>query len=224
MFHVSTDWNPKQAKLRELILSPDRFDEAMQLCFELHSIVHCSVVSQGKKETLFDEIWEGLTKEVFMAMPTLKDVTIAWNIWHITRIEDVVTNTLMAETGCVLDDEWLERLSVGVRDTGNAMTDDEIISFSASVNMEELRNYRNAVGIRTREVLSAFSAPDMRRKVKKESTQRILTEGGVTSHADSIWLLDFWGAKNIAGLILMPITRHQIMHLNDCIKLKKGLL
>jgi len=50
--------------------------------------------------------------------------------------------------------------------------------------------------------------------------QRILKEGGVTTHPDSIWLLDFWGKKDVAGLLMMPVTRHQVGHLSDCIRLK----
>ena len=34
-------------------------------------------------------------------------------------------------------------------------------------------------------------------------------------------LLDFWKNKTIAGLLTMPITRHQIVHINDCFKLKE---
>jgi hypothetical protein len=56
--------------------------------------------------------------------------------------------------------------------------------------------------------------------MKPESVGRILDEGGVTGHKDSLWLLDFWGKKTVAGILLMPITRHQILHLNDSMKLK----
>ena len=224
MFQVGIDWNPKQTRLREIVLNPDNFDVAMQLCFELHSIVHCSDISLGVTKTFMDEIWQDLTKEVFAAMPTRRDVTIAWNVWHITRIEDIMSNILIQETNQVLDDEWLQRLNVTVRDTGNAMTDDEIIAFSRSVNMDEIRNYRNAVGAKTRDILGSLAPSDMKRKVDKASIERILAEGGVTTHEDSIWLLDFWGRKNIAGILLMPITRHQIMHLNDSMKLKNKLM
>lgn len=33
----------------------------------------------------------------------------------------------------------------------------------------------------------------------------------------------FLGKKNVAGIILMPGTRHQIGHLNDCINLKEKI-
>ncbi|HGM3526078.1 TPA: hypothetical protein ACKORX_000403 [Clostridioides difficile] len=61
----------------------------------------------------------------------------------------------------------------------------------------------------------------MKRKVSPIDLERILVTGGVIKHEDSIWLLDFWGNKDIAGILLMPSTRHVILHLNDCCKWKK---
>lgn len=223
MFQVGTDWNPKQARLKELIVKPEKFKEAKELCLQLHSIVHSSEITPGIEPTLLDEVWEGLTEKAFLTMPTVKDVTVAWNIWHITRIEDITANILIGEREQVLDEEWLERLGVRVRDTGNAMTDEEILALSRQLVREELKSYRDAVGVRTKEIINNLTFPDLKRKVKGESIARILKEGGVTEQEDSIWLLDFWGKKNVAGILLMPITRHQAGHLNDCIKLKKKL-
>ncbi|SHK79677.1 DinB superfamily protein [Anaerocolumna jejuensis DSM 15929] len=223
MFQVGTDWNPKQARLKELLAKPEKFEEAKELCLQLHSIVHSSEITPGIEPTLLDEVWEGLTEKAFLIMPTVKDVTVAWNIWHITRIEDITANILIGEREQVLDEEWLERLGVRVRDTGNAMTDEEILALSRQLVREELKSYRDAVGVRTKEIINNLTSPDLKRKVKGESIARILKEGGVTEQEDSIWLLDFWGKKNVAGIILMPITRHQAGHLNDCIKLKKKL-
>lgn len=223
MFQVGTDWNPKQAQLKELIAKPEKYEEAMELCLELHSIVHSSEITPGLQKTFMDEVWEGLTDDAFITMPTAKDVTVAWNIWHITRIEDITTNILIQEKEQVLEEEWLKRLGVRVKDTGNAMTDDEILSLSRNLNKEELQNYRNAVGIRTKQIIKNLTPADLKRKVRKESIARILEEGGVTEQEGSIWLLDFWGRKTVAGILLMPITRHQSGHLNDCLKLKKKL-
>lgn len=223
MFQVGTDWNPKQAQLKELIAKPEKFEEAKKLCLQLHSIVHSSEITSGVEQTLLDEVWEGLTEKAFLTMPTVKDVTVAWNIWHITRIEDITANILIGEREQILDEEWLERLGVRVRDTGNAMTDEEILALSRQLVREELKSYRDAVGVRTKEIINNLTSPDLKRKVKGESIARILKEGGVTEQEDSIWLLDFWGKKNVAGILLMPITRHQAGHLNDCIKLKKKL-
>jgi hypothetical protein len=221
MFQVGADWNPLQAKLKEIILKKDRFEEMQQILLQMHSLVHSADVYNGHSLTYMDEIWSGLEDKAFRTMPTVKDDTVAWNIWHITRIEDLTSNILIGNQKQVLDEEWLSRLNTTVTDTGNAMSDEEIITLSNQLNREALSLYRNTVGLRTKEIIQGLKPEDMKRNVAKEGLDRIASEGGVTQQPDAVWLLDFWGKKNVAGIILMPITRHQIVHLNDCRRLKE---
>jgi len=225
MFKVGADWNPKQAQLKILIRDPDRFAEAISLCRELHGMVHFARLTGREKATFGDEAWAGVSEEAFSIMPTSKDVTIGWNFWHITRIEDLTVNLLIQEDRQVLDKAWMERLRVGVTDTdtGNAMSDEEIIHLSQRLDKAALWEYRMAVGRSTRRMLDSLAPGDLKRKMNADAIQRILKEGGVTTHPDSIWLLDFWGKKDVAGLLMMPVTRHQAGHLNDCIRLKEKI-
>lgn len=87
----------------------------------------------------------------------------------------------------------------------------------------ELLRYRDDVGKRTREIISQLSESDMKRKFTSEHRERILMSGGVVSHPESEWLADFWTQKDAAGIILMPLTRHQLLHLNQCGKIKSEL-
>jgi hypothetical protein len=57
--------------------------------------------------------------------------------------------------------------------------------------------------------------------MKPDRLQRILDEGGVLNVEGANWLIDFWGKKNVAGILLMPITRHQMVHMNESMRLKK---
>jgi hypothetical protein len=221
MFSVGTQWNPLQAKLRELLSHKESFAEAMELTLRMHGLLHTRDVSGQNEPTLMDEVWENLTDFAFRTMPAASDVTVAWNIWHITRIEDLTCNLLMADGNQVLDDTFMSRLHTKVRDTGNAMTDGEILSFSFVIDKQALQDYRDAVGRRVREVIAGLTSDDLKRKFTKSQVDRILEEGGVLTHPDSVWLLDFWGKKNVAGILLLPITRHQMGHLNDCLKLKE---
>ncbi len=221
MFSVGTQWNPLQSRLRELLNGKESFKEAMELVLRMHGLLHTREISGQSEPTLMDEVWEGLTDFAFRTMPAAADVTVAWNIWHITRIEDLTCNLLMADGNQVLDESWLSKLHTKVRDTGNAMTDEEILSFSGEVDKQALRAYRDAVGRRVREVIVGLKPDDLKRKFSKRQVDRILAEGGVLTHPESVWLMDFWGKKNVAGILLMPITRHQMGHLNDCVKLKE---
>ncbi len=221
MFQVGTDWNPKQAMLKDLFTRQDDFEQAVALCLSMHAMVHESSMTGFPETTYEDEIWDSLDRKAFETMPTVKDVTIAWNLWHITRIEDLTVNFLIAGGDQVFNEDWRARMGTKFKDTGNAMTDGQILELSRSLNREELRNYRNEVGRRTRTVFGQLCRQDRKRKVNPKDLQRIFDAGGVTAQSESVWLLDFWGGKTVSGLLLMPVTRHQIVHLNDSVKLKK---
>lgn len=115
-------------------------------------------------------------------------------------------------------------MSVSVRDTGNVMTDMQIIDFSEQVNKQELIKYRNAVGCQTRKILKSLSPLDLKRKPGEEYLARLVSEGGLLEVKGSIWLKNFWGRHTFAGLILLPITRHHMMHLSDSVVIKEFLL
>lgn len=223
MFNKETDWLPKQKRLQILIKKSENFDEAIQIALEMHALLHSSEVTKTSSPTLGDEVWEDLNEEDFAIMPTKKDVTIAWNIWHVTRIEDLISNLLIRQSPQILDDKWQRKLKTSVRDTGNAMTDEEIIRFSQEVDMKELHSYRNAVGKHTQEILKSLGPEQLKEKPRGEDLEKIVIQGGLTFQEQSIWLKDFWGKKTIAGLILLPITRHQLMHLPNCLKLKSKI-
>ena len=104
-------------------------------------------------------------------MPTVKDVTIAWNLWYITRIEDITTSILILDESQTFNSEWKKKLNTDFSDTGNTMTDNEIIKLSNSLDFKALLEYRNAVGKRTKELISKISASDM-----KSSRHHSLTE------------------------------------------------
>ncbi len=219
MFNVGQYWNPKQALLKQN-LKECKIEEVKLQLYELHSVVHSSNIYETQIQSYLDEIFNGLNDTEFRIMPPKHNATIAWNVWHITRIEDLTTNILIANSEQVLDTEWLDRMRVDIKDTGNAMSDEEIISFSRNISLQELRNYRNAVGNKTKQIIEDLKKEDLKRKFEQTQVNKILDVGGVTEHPQSKWLLDFWGKKTVAGILLMPITRHQIVHLNDCSKIK----
>ncbi len=216
---ISEFWNPRQALLKQCINKPEKTAEARSLLAELHSQVHSGEI-YGEK-TYFDEIMDEVDNSNFAVMPSAKDVTIAWNIWHSTRIEDITMNILVLDEKQVLNAQWQEKLNTSVTDTGNAMTYDEILKFSKGLNLNALIDYRNAVGIKTKQVIESINAADMKRKFNQNQLERLTDEGCIINHPDSIWLKEFWSRKTVSGIFLMPITRHQIVHLNDCTNIIK---
>lgn len=215
-------WNKDIKQLREIILKQDKIEESKNLALSLHSMVHSSKMSGLPIKTFEDELWDGLDEHTFRTSTNEKGRTIAYGIWHSTRIEDITMNLLVSEDGQVFNlGNWENKINYNIVDTGNAMSGEEILEFSKNINLKELINYRIAVGRRSREIIKNLTHEDMKRKFEKHSLQRIIDEGAVLDVEASNWLIDFWGRKNAAGIILMPVTRHHVVHINEALSAKK---
>jgi len=215
-------WNDDIKELRKIILKPDKIQESKSLALSLHSMVHLSIMSGVDKKTFEDELWEGLDENTFRTSQNQKGRTIAYGIWHCTRIEDITMNLLVAGDKQIFNrGKWQEKINSNITDTSNAMSKDDIMEFSKNINMEELKKYRIEVGRSTRDIVENLSTQDMKRNFDKHRLQRILDERAVLDVKASNWLIDFWGRKNVAGIILMPMTRHQVIHINESLSAKK---
>jgi hypothetical protein len=214
-------WNAQQTYLREILGKRNKFDEAINLCLEQHSMVHSSEMSNINVKTFEDELWKDLDEMTFRTAVGVKGRTVAYGMWHSSRIEDITMNILVADSDQVIDsDNWLTRISSSVYDTGNELNAGEILEFSSNINMPELRNYRIAVGRRTREIIQAFKPTDLKRKFEDGQLRKIFDIGAVSNDEAASWLVDFWGRKNVIGILLMPVTRHHAVHINESLGAK----
>lgn len=207
-------------ELNQIIRKENKIERSKVLFLELHAKLHLSAVSDTSHNEV-DELIDDLNDYEYAIMPGVNDETIAWAIWHIARIEDITINMLVAKGNQVFSPQWQRKLNVSISDTGNALTHDEIISLSKNINKKELLAYRSEVGKHSRDVVQQLEAKDMKRKIASQDIERIKLSGGVTDQENSLWLLDFWGKKDVAGILMMPPTRHVMLHLNDCCKWKQ---
>jgi hypothetical protein len=220
MINVSKGWNEKQKNLNVFLSNEKTFFEGIKLLLGMHSMLHDKKVYEITSETFYDDLWENMKEETCKIISN-KEISILWNIWHITRIEDLVSNMLIGNKETIFNKEIQTKLGIEIKDTGNAMKYSEIELLNKSINIKELNEYRIKVGKSTKKIIEALEFNDIKRKVKKEQLEKIKQNGGVIDDPNSIWLLDFWGKKNVLGLIMMPITRHQVVHLNYSFKIKQ---
>ncbi len=212
--------NKQQTTLRELLLDSSQFTAAMALFLKHHATLHSANMSGVGMWSFEDEILDEITPERFRRIPQNEEHSIVWCIWHITRIEDTVMNILVADGEQILhQDEWLNRMNISFRNTGNEMSQDEIVQLSDTIDLQMLRAYRMAVGRQTQNIAKQLSPDDLKQKVDPRRLQRVIDEGAVGETAVNI--INYWGKRNIAGLLLMPATRHNIIHLNEAARIKK---
>lgn len=210
----------QQTELRRIMMSFSQHPKAIELFLSQHAILHSAKMAQTEPWSFEDEVLNDMVEEQIRRIPQNCDHSVAWNIWHIARIEDVAMNLLVAGSPQILyRDNWLERMKISARDTGNAMKQEEMATLSATMDIEALRDYRLTIGRRTREIVKGLRPEDLKHKVQPSRLQQVMDEGALVEAA--VGIKEYWGRRNIAGLLLMPATRHSLVHLNEALSLKR---
>src|SRR5215468_6890375 len=119
-----------------------------------------SVAVGGNPVSAAERAFGGLSDAQMRVRPREDLNSLAWIMWHIARAEDIFVNALLASRGQVFDDAWAKRLGVSRRDFGIGMTSSEVTDLTRAIDLAVLREYRDAVGRRTRELVAAFKDSD----------------------------------------------------------------
>ncbi|MEW6651209.1 MAG: DinB family protein [Chloroflexota bacterium] len=198
------------------------FELALRLFLAQHAWLHSARLEDGADWSFEDEVFRDLDEADARCIPRGEEHSIAWLIWHIARCEDITLNLLVAGSPQVLHQHgWLERVNSPLVHTGNAMIPDEVEAFSRAVQLDNLRAYRLAVGRRTRQIVRQLQPADLRRRVDAARLEQVRAQGAVL---DAAWgIAEYWGRRDAAGLLLMPATRHPLVHLNQALQVKRRL-
>jgi hypothetical protein len=210
-------WNDGQKALKQALSQSS--EDAIGLFLVQHAMVHSAEVFPSPF-SFADEIWQEMDEPALRRIPQKESHSVAWLFWHLARIEDVTMNLLVAGSPQrLVQDGWLDRLGVAVHNTGNGMTAEDVADLSATVDVDALWAYRCAVGRRTREIVQQLKPSTFRQKVDPARVVRIWDKGAMLPSASGI--VDYWSRRTIAGLLLMPPTRHCFLHLNEARRVKK---
>ena len=211
--------NKQVTELRRVMESFSDHEKAIQMFLDVHAQLHSAQISQTNLWSFEDAVLDDLPEEIWRRIPQNCEHSIAWCIWHIARIEDMTMNLLVAGTPQLfLRDGWMKRLRINDRSSGNAMDITAVEKLSNAIDVEALREYRTTVGRRTREIVRQLQPEDLKQKTDPARLQKVLDEGAVVEEA--IGVVEYWGKRTIAGLLLMPPTRHCLVHLNETLTLK----
>lgn len=199
------------------------------LALKLHALVHPVCVSGGSEKTMADYVVEymlaGHQNDLVPRQPWETDlhyagtdrVPLVWQLWHTARIEDLVSNILLANQDQLFNDNWQKKIGSPITDTGNALEAGEAIQFGKAIRPEALCDYINEVGKNTRKIIAGLKDEELFEMVPEEWVMRIYEAGGVTPDLRSVWLLVFWGRLTRAGMLETPMTNHYMMHIPPCL-------
>lgn len=167
-----------------------------------------------------------LSREEFNAIPFINadgyhSKTIAYSIWHIFRIEDIVAHTLICEDEQIFfAGNYQDRVNSPIITTGNELVKQQIADFSKRLNLNELYSYIFEVKESTEKIIKDLSYAELKRKVSEERKEYLKSLNVVSNDENAIWLIDYWCGKDIRGLIQMPLSRHWIMHIEASLRIR----
>ena len=159
--------------------------DAKELFLDQHAVVHSAAVG-GNKASAAERALGGVSDDQMRVRPREDLNSIAWILWHIARAEDIILNPVLAGRAQVLDDGWAKRLGIARRDFGIGMTSAEVTELTRQIDVGALREYRDAVGRRTRDVIGGFKPQDWEGSVSADAVQRAAGEGAFGVRTEQI--------------------------------------
>lgn len=135
-------------------------------------------------------VWETVPYDLMRQRPHPRVNSIAWNLWHLTRVEDAGLNRFVVDRPQVLDEGlWMQRMNIPWRHNGNEMNFDEVDDLNQRIDLQALREYSSAVQIRTREIVSQLSYEGLDVIMEEPRLRMILFDEGL-AHPRAAGLLE----------------------------------
>lgn len=212
---MNKSWSELNRKMQIQLKKEATFSDGIETLFEL------------RKELMqaADGFFRDLSREEFCAMPFINaegyhSKTVAYSLWHIFRIEDIVANTLIAGCGQVFfRKNYKEHTNSPIITTGNELVKQQIAEFSRQLNLGELKNYIHEVKAQTEKILCDLPYSDLKKKVSAEARKKLESLNVVSTDESAAWLIDYWCGKDFRGLVQMPFSRHWIMHIEAALRI-----
>ena len=216
---MNKEWSELNKIMQTQIRKKDTYEAGIDTLFDLRNRLM-------KTLTLF---FDELNREEFNAIPFINadgyhSKTIAYSIWHIFRIEDIVAHILISEDEQVFfAGNYKERINSPIITTGNELVKQQIADFSNQLNLKELYSYIFEVKESTEKIIKKLSYVELKRKVSEERKEYLKSLNVVSNDENAIWLIDYWCNKDTRGLIQMPFSRHWIMHIEASLRIKNKI-
>lgn len=216
---VNKEWSELNKVMQTQMRKSDTYEAGIDTLFELRNRLMKTLT------TFYNE----LNREEFDAIPFLNtdgyhSKTIAYSIWHIFRIEDIVAHILISEDEQVFcTGNYQERIHSPIITTGNELVKQQIADFSKQLNLEELYSYIFEVKASTEKIIKSLSYTELKKKVSEQRKEYLKSLNVVSNNENAIWLIDYWCNKDIRGLIQMPFSRHWIMHIEASIRIRNKI-
>lgn len=159
--------------------------------------------------------WQVVTPDQMRQRPHPRLNSIAWNLWHIARVEDAGLNRFVMNQPQVLDSaNWIEQMNLPWRHHGGEMTLAEVDELNTRIDLVGLQRYMQAVHERTRTIVATIDQTTLSQSLDPAFVRQVVVnEGlGLRNHHDLAANYASWDKGKC--LLTFGLT-HPFQHLGE---------
>ena len=215
---MKREWSDLNKEVKALLDKKTTFIDGIKKLINLRTILLNEWFDSMKNLSI-----EDYSKQPFINKDGYESKTIAYSIYHVFRIEDIVLNTLINNRQQIFfKGNYYIKINSSIITTGNELAKENIRIFSEGLNVNELWEYSKNVFNESNKWLLSLSYEDLKVKYSSLDEERIRNSKSVDESQN--WLIEYWCGKDIKGLLGMPFSRHWIMHIEASLRIKNILI
>ena len=159
--NMNKEWSELNKAMQSLIKKKETYETGLSSLFELRKNLMDTIMSFQKE----------LSREDFNAIPFMgadgyHSKTIAYSLWHIFRIEDIVAHTLIkGDTQVFFEKDYQKRIGAPIITTGNELVKEQIADFSRQLDLKELYSYISDVKTSTENIVRYLPFEDLKKRI-----------------------------------------------------------
>ncbi|MCB9133913.1 MAG: DinB family protein [Anaerolineales bacterium] len=159
-------------------------------------------------------VWTDVSETLMRRRPHPHVNSIAWNLWHMARVEDAGLNRFVTDHPQVWEEGWMEKLNLPWRHHGSEMTFLEVDDLNERINLSALHDYANAVHARTLGVLETLNLDNLAAVVPTERIWTIMVEEGLAHSNPDVFIQTYTGWSKGKCLMNFCLT-HPYQHIGE---------
>ena len=181
--------------------------------------MNISQLFMARYEPLYDfwlaGVWEVVPFDLMRVRPHPAVNSIAWNLWHLTRVEDAGINRFITDSVQVVDeDDWLRRINLPWRHNGCEMDFAEVDALNEHIDIVALHEYTKAVEMRTRAVAAQLDHLDLDATLGEDRLRQILFAEGL-AHPRAGGLLQNYLGWSVGKYLMNFVVTHPYQHVGE---------
>jgi uncharacterized damage-inducible protein DinB len=160
--------------------------------------------------------WENVSPDLMRQRPHPRVNSIAWNLWHITKVEDAALNRFVTNGVQVLDEGgWMQKLNLPWRHNGTGMTFAEVDELNQKIDLQALHDYSSAVYTRTCQIVNQIDADELDSVIDPDHLRKVVYDEGLAMPAEADGLFATYTGWAKARFLMNHGLTHPYQHLGE---------